>query len=225
MMSIEEHETEMRRRYYFGLDLGQTNEFSALAIVDRTEDPFGDEHTFICGELARWPTRTPYQQIIADTVRKVAQINTLHPHLPRRKEKPALVVDVTAVGAPVLDMLKRETLQGQLIPVQIVNGSTITNDDGVTKIPKRDLVSTMQVALQNRRFEVAGALEHAPTLVSELNHFKAKITDTNDDQYGTWREGRHDDLVFAAALALWAGSRPINRVTDHERAIFAGLSL
>lgn len=223
MISIEQHEIEINRRYYIGLDLGQTNEFSALAVLDRTEDPLGDEHSFICGDLVRWPMRTSYQQIIADTVRKVKQINLLNPHLPRRKETPALIVDVTAVGEPVLDMLKRENLKGELMPVYIVNGNTITSEDGIKRIPKRDLVSTIQVALQNRRFEVAGALEHAPTLVSELNHFRAKITDS-DDQYGAWREGKHDDLVFATALALWAGSRPIFRVDEGTRRLFEGLS-
>ena len=28
-----------------------------------------------------------------------------------------------------------------------------------------------------------------------------------NEQYGVWREGKHDDLVFAVALACWASKR------------------
>ena len=37
--------------------------------------------------------------------------------------------------------------------------------------------------------------------------------ETAHDSYGAWREGQHDDLVLALALALWAGvnTRPAGR--------------
>ncbi|MEJ7861626.1 MAG: hypothetical protein WKF90_08310 [Pyrinomonadaceae bacterium] len=33
-----------------------------------------------------------------------------------------------------------------------------------------------------------------------------KINDSAHDTYGAWREGTHDDLVLAAALALWCAN-------------------
>jgi hypothetical protein len=30
-----------------------------------------------------------------------------------------------------------------------------------------------------------------------------KITPSGNEQYGAWREGEHDDLVLAVALACW----------------------
>ena len=36
----------------------------------------------------------------------------------------------------------------------------------------------------------------------------AKVSSAGREQYGAWREGTHDDLVFAVALACW-GARKI----------------
>ncbi len=48
----------------------------------------------------------------------------------------------------------------------------------------------------------------AATLTRELLAFQVKISaETAHDSYGAWREGAHDDLVLAVALALWAGER------------------
>ena len=54
----------------------------------------------------------------------------------------------------------------------------------------------------------APALTHAQTLERELQNFQVKINlDTAHDSYGAWREGSHDDLVLAVALALWFAAR------------------
>jgi hypothetical protein len=46
-----------------------------------------------------------------------------------------------------------------------------------------------------------------------LLHFRAKIDSlTAHSSYGAWKEGQHDDLVLAVALAVWfaehGGGRP-----------------
>jgi hypothetical protein len=52
--------------------------------------------------------------------------------------------------------------------------------------------------------KVAGGLKLAPVLVEELLNFKVKINvKTAHDSYEAWREGIHDDLVLAVALACW----------------------
>jgi hypothetical protein len=45
-------------------------------------------------------------------------------------------------------------------------------------------------------------------LTGELETFQVKITAAANDVYGTWREGTHDDMVLATALAAWYGCRP-----------------
>ena len=36
---------------------------------------------------------------------------------------------------------------------------------------------------------------------------EVKISETGKDSYGAWREGAHDDLVLAVALAVWKAKK------------------
>ena len=78
-------------------------------------------------------------------------------------------------------------------------------------VPKRDLVTNLQVLLQSGRLKIAGQLPESRTLTDELLNFKVKIDiRTAHDSYEAWREGVHDDLVLAVALAcLYAAKRKI----------------
>ena len=70
-------------------------------------------------------------------------------------------------------------------------------------MPKRDLILGLQVLLQRGVLRIAAGLEHGPELVKEMAAMQVKITLTGHEQYAVWREGTHDDLVFAVALACW----------------------
>ncbi len=78
---------------------------------------------------------------------------------------------------------------------------------GGRNVPKKELVSTLQVLLQARRLRVAPALPEAQTLVRELLNFQVKITPAANETFGAWREGQHDDLVLAMAIAAWQAER------------------
>lgn len=223
--------------YLLGLDLGQAADFSALAILETpTGGPEADYH---CRHLQRWPLKTPYPRIVADVARMVTG-----PEL-RGSRPPVLAVDATGVGAPVVDLFKQSLrlprphltvidegyvpppCDVQLCPIQITGGDAVTHDraSGVTRVPKRDLVSAAQVALQTGRLKIAEGLKEAATLTRELLNFQVKISlETAHDSYGAWREGAHDDLVLAVALALWQGAnfRPVT-VTEQERETFGRL--
>ena len=68
-------------------------------------------------------------------------------------------------------------------------------------------MSALQVLLQSRRIKVAPSLPEAQTLVRELLDFKVKITLAANETFGAWREGTHDDLVLAVAIAAWEAER------------------
>ena len=46
-------------------------------------------------------------------------------------------------------------------------------------------------------------MEHGPDLLREMAAVQVRITPTGHEEYGAWREGTHDDLVFAVSLACW----------------------
>jgi hypothetical protein len=204
---------EMQNRFYLGLDLGQSADFSALAIIERQKrESMSFEPVFHCRHLHRWPLRTSYPTIVADTVRMLGS-----GHVQKGMIEPTLAVDATGVGAPVVDLFKRERMRADLMPIQITGGDSVTRDHGMTRVPKRDLVSTAQVYLQSGRLKIAPELPDAPTLVRELENFQVKISlDTAHDSYGVWREGSHDDLVLAVCLALWVGVESASRTPTHQ---------
>ena len=214
--------TKIEKTLFIGLDLGQAQDFSALAIIEcvrtatttgsngaranclNTKDEINSLH---CIHLHRWQLRTAYPAIVADVVQ---MINALDPE--RSPDgKPVLAIDATGVGAPVVDLFKREQINAILAPIQIVGGANVSEENGMTRVPKRDLVSVVQVGLQNRKLKIASGLNLAETLARELQNFTVKITDAANDVYGAWREGTHDDLVLAVALAVWKANQPIFR--------------
>mgnify|MGYP001500631313 CR=1 FL=1 len=187
--------------YFAGLDLGQAQDYTALAIAQRHEDPAGDR--FDLSWLERFPLRTSYPAIAAAIVDRMARLAAS-----ARDASRFLVVDSTGVGRPVVDLLRRAQPSCMLVDVTITGGDTATQEAGSWRVPKRDLISSTQVLIQSGRLKIAQALPEAATLTQELLTFKVKIDPvTAHDSYGAWREGQHDDLVLATALACWAGGR------------------
>ena len=197
------------RAYILGVDLAQSNDYTALCVLERLEKHvkhegrFKLETLYQAHYLERLPTGTPYPA-------QVEQIKKLYNALlAETKETPQLVVDKTGVGAPVTDMLRDARLNP--VAVTITGGDSVTKDGRSYRVPKRDLVSVAQVLLQSRRLEIARALPEAQTLINELTAFKVSISLKGHDSYGndagSWREAPHDDLVLATALACWYGEK------------------
>jgi hypothetical protein len=191
-------------RWCIGLDLGQTNDYSALSIVSAPQGVREAQHNVPW--LQRWPLGTPYPTIVGDTVALVARLAAQHPQALRM-----LVVDATGVGRPVVDLFTQRhvRLAASLVAATITGGSQASfaprpGGGQEWHLPKRELVSAMQLLLQSRRVHIAPALPEAATLAAELQNFQVKITAAANDTYGAWREGTHDDLVLATALPCWA---------------------
>jgi hypothetical protein len=92
-------------------------------------------------------------------------------------------------------------------PVTLTTGHEVTSGDSGLFVPKKELVSVLQVLLQLRRLRVARTLPDALLLVRELENFRVKVTTARTETFESWREGQHDDLVFAVALAAWVGEQ------------------
>ena len=69
---------------------------------------------------------------------------------------------------------------------------------------QRDLIIGLQVLLQRGGLQIAAGLKFGQKLVEELLAVEVKISAAGNEQYAAWREGTHDDLVFAVALAYWS---------------------
>lgn len=182
--------------FFAGLDLGQAHDFTALVIPEQLGPA---PHMYHVRHIERWPLGTPYPAIVGAVAARMG--------MPQLRRQP-LVIDGTGCGRPVVDLFKQ--VRGlTFYPVLITGGDTASKDEaGYWRVPKRDLVGVVQVLLQSERLKIADALPEARTLTAELLNFQAKISDsTAHDSYGAWREGTHDDVVLALALALWLAER------------------
>jgi hypothetical protein len=188
-----------------GLDLGQVSDSSALALIEKSQHE-GQEPTFAATYLHRWKVGTPYPEIVKGVV-KMFESDVF-----KQPERPTLAIDATGVGRPVVDMFKAARPLARFMPIIITGGHKASTEDGMSYVPKRLLVSTVQVLLQTRRFKFAGQLPEAATLISEMQSFQLTITEAANDTY-EGRRGAHDDLLLAVALGLWGGSRPITILT------------
>jgi hypothetical protein len=179
------------KKYIIGLDLGQAQDSTALCLLEKMgeEKPFRYE----CQHLERLPLGTRYPAIV-EFVGKLMET-------PELKEQSTLVIDATGVGRPVVDMF----VQAGMWPdaVTITGGDTATSEGMNHRVPKRVLVSTLQVLLQSERLQIAPN-QYRDILVQELLNFQVTVTEAANDTYGG-RSGTHDDMVLAVALATWYG--------------------
>ena len=113
----------------------------------------------------------------------------------------ALLVDAGGVGLAVLDLLRAAGLQPYSILATGGDRVGVAAPDDL-RVPKRELVAAAQICLAEGRLRIAAGLPHAPTLVQELTDYRVAISQAGHDSYSA-REGAHDDLVFAAAMACW----------------------
>jgi hypothetical protein len=194
---------ETRVSYFTGLDLGQAQDFTAVAVLERTTGPDPAApgrlvNQYAVRHLERFPLGAPFTQVFAELAKLFAK-----PPL----SGSVLAVDQTAVGGPVVNLLRRTQPRASIRPMTITGGHNAAFVEGCWQVPKKELVSTLQVLLQFRRIKVPPSLPQAQILVQELLNFKAKIRTTSDDTLAEWREGTHDDLVFAVAIAAWIAER------------------
>jgi hypothetical protein len=187
--------------FIVGVDLGQTQDPTAICVVEQREHPPGTgprlEREYHLRYLARPPLGTRYPDIVAGVL---ALLDT-----PPLSRSIPLVVDKTGVGAAVVDLFTAAGVRPHA--VTITGGDTATIEDPYDmRVPKRELASTLVALYQCHRLKVAKDLALAETLVTELLNFKVKINiATGHESFEAWRESIHDDLVLCAALACWYG--------------------
>lgn len=186
--------------FIVGLDLGQAKDYTAIAVLERTNSapwiPYNPLEYHL-RHLERPTLGTTYPAI----VQRVAYLLDAWP----LAGCAALVVDATGVGAPVVDLLNNAGLRP--IALTITGGDAASTDGASWRVPKRQLVSNLQILFQSGRLKIAEGIPEAPVLVRELLNFRAKVSAAGADTYEAWREGDHDDLVLAVAMATYYGEQ------------------
>lgn len=209
--------TYLPHTYIIGLDLGKKRDYTALAVLDQQDDPSGGR-SYTLVHLERWRDRDyldciPAIRRVSDALQQKNQNHyqayrqqaTMWTDLSYHDAPISLIVDQTGVGEAVIESLRNAGLD--CYGVMIHGGDSVSRMDGGWRVPKRELVGTVEVLLQNQRLKFSKGLALADVLQAELQSFKATIKlSTGHVSYAadeTWREGEHDDTVLALCMAAW----------------------
>ncbi len=183
-----------------GLDLGQKQDYSALSILEYAEtgEPVRDLVTYEWKRnrvirlihMERISLGTSYPGVV-ERIRKLLQMPSL--------KDCTLVVDATGVGVPVVDLLRAARLSCRILPVTITGGTGESTNGSGHSVPKRDLITGLQVLFECGKFEMPESMPATEHLVQELAGMRAKPS-----RSGNWRyEGAPDDLALSLALTWW----------------------
>jgi hypothetical protein len=201
----------MSFRFLLAADLGQSPYPSALAIleekllvlekgnINRLNEQLAARaqikvaSKLECRWLERIPLGTPYPKVLD---RCQAWLKT-----PELVEESVFLLDYTGVGHPVYDFAQERGMAP--IGINIHGGRELVETPAGYNVPKRDLVSILLAMFQSGRLEISDKLPFAQILRDELINFRMKISPQGKTSYEAWREGEHDDLVLALAIACW----------------------
>jgi|GEM_PF-2888948 len=180
-----------------GLDLGTANDWTALTVLDhlRADREDGSAATSYRLSYVRRMRHMAWPAIV-DALAAIAAYEAL-----RGAE---WVVDAGGVGAPVVDLLRQRVAN---VLAVTITGAESANQVGprAWTVPKIDLMSGLQVAIQQGVLTSAPGLKEANALRLELLDFQYKITEHGQMTSSAAGSG-HDDLVLSLALGVWAAT-------------------
>jgi len=177
-------------RFVLGLDLGMRRDYTALAACELHRSPGGrDPVTY----------QTVYRQAAALRGLERMKLGVGYLAVPEwvggllrrwNISGAALVVDATGVGAPVVELLRREHLPCSIVPVTITASGPAHADSTGWKVSRTELLTRLGTALESQRIQIAAGLREAAALREEMLALRPRAT-------------THDDLTLAFALAWW----------------------
>src|SRR5215203_782336 len=221
------------RRYSVGVDLGQANDPTAIAVLEKTIAP---PETAMFSPVGKSPSnRLVEGRSVYDLVYlKRPKLGTPYDTIARRVAdlicelepqgafgelgQVTLSVDGTGVGRAVVDLLdsefKRRGATSKAVPKVDFRRVSVTGSQGTLKrptrtdgywsVPKKDLIFPAVAAFQQGKIRIAKGIKDRDALVNELKNYRSKVNiATGNLAFEPWRESEHDDLLFATCLALW----------------------
>ena len=199
-----------KRAFAVGIDVGQAHDPTAICIASR---------------IVTMPTnpalasinphpRPRYEVLHLERLRlgmpypaQVDHIEAMLCRAPLDRLAPRVLVDYTGVGRPVFDMFAGRHALRRAQGVVITGGRETSGTAAGWSVPKGELVSKLQALLHSGDLRIASSLPDAAVLARELQDFRVRFTEAGNATFNA-REGAHDDLVLALALAVFGLSRP-----------------
>jgi hypothetical protein len=181
--------------FFIGVDLGKLRDYTAIAVIERYFKSTGYDAVYhreafesrtVLRMLEQVRLGTSYPAVVNRISELIAKLSV--------KGRCTAIVDATGVGQPVVDALRTQELDCDLIPVTITGGDHSTKISGGVTIPKSELLVSLQMTVANEELRIPSQLPLRRTLVDELTKIGRNLRAVGSG---------HDDLVMALSLACW----------------------
>ena len=196
--------------YILGASLGTGMQPTAIAVIEQEISQNGNWRAGIEALRLRHLERVPLDDGIPETV---AQVKALLGREEIKERESAggaeVVLDITGTGHAPVELFKGAGINPQLV---MITGATTVEEETKPndwRIPKIELIGTLQMLLEDNRLKMARELDLVSDLTDELNQFSMRPPRINPNDPEAWREGQFDDLVFAVAIAAWRANKHV----------------
>jgi hypothetical protein len=168
---------QLSGRYFAGIDLGKQIDYSVLVVVQLTDR--GDVRLM---HKRQFPLGTPYPEVIAYAARTHQTFNL-----------DGMYVDKTGIGDAVVDELER-------IEVPDVKGVFFTDTE------KENMLNYLKLLMEKKQLRIRGEDKELIVQINEQQYEYLKPSTAQERIHLKFRhpKGRHDDQLFALALACYA---------------------
>lgn len=209
----------LKNKTIIGVDLGQQNDYTVISILQLLYNGSNVHNVGFLYRLVylyRFPLKTSYPEMVNRMLTFIDHVYPANDYM--------MVVDYTGVGRPVVDMMRQKELK--VIALNIT-GSTKSKwkFGNEVSVPKKDIVSSLQVVFQERRIKIARDIDSflktnvINEYVKEFLSFKPTINKNAHAQFNA-SSGYHDDIVMSIGLATWYGEYVSRR--KRRRRIISG---
>lgn len=198
--------------YLIGLDLGQQNDYTVISVFNLTffEDPI-ESLRYDLLFLVKFPLRLSYPKIVKNIKDFIDEFFSV-------SKDYLMIVDYTGVGRPIVDLFRESNID--VVALNIIGGNSVNwNNDKQVNVPKKELISSLQIVLQEKRIRIADDVYHLEDLKREFINFRGSFTSHGNAKFGGII-GSHDDIVLSIGLPIWFGEHSYNR--GRNAGIFAG---
>lgn len=206
-------------RWIVSADLGQSVDPTAICVLHHSVTPLATwtkipernlqrqdrVERYDVRHLERLPLGWPYPE-------QVQYVANILSRPPLAALKPELVIDQTGVGAAVGDIFDVAGLRP--VRISITAGKEATRQPAGWHCAKSILISGLDAALHLKTLRIAAKLSDAGALQEELKDFQRSVSAAGRATYAA-RVGKHDDLVLAVAIAIFAATNR-NGFTQEE---------
>jgi hypothetical protein len=209
---------DRRLRFWFGVDLGKSKNYTAMAAIERrwrmaTPEEF--QASAGLGYHGEWEYRVFYLGRVALGTSYVDIAEWVKDEVELKyaagMPEPTLVIDGTGVGSAVVDYLRMRNVKAHIVNTVITGGQGPGHrtEAKAVYVPRSEIMNSLRMAVERRRLKVDLS---GPTTAVKCDRAQM-LQVLQRELKGIQMAGKdgcpegNDDLAFSLALAVWWGLR------------------